>query len=324
MSWAAIVPWNFPCDGLLEAGPGARHRQLGDPETLREIPSPPCASRHWRRKRASPTGVQRCRALAIQWVRRWPCTWTSTASPSPAPTKIGKHLVQCPASPTSSAPLWSAAARVPTSCWRDALDLDAAARSARRRHLLQPGEVCTAASRLLVQNSIKPPVHGAAAGPRREMDLGQPTRPTTRIGAAGGPHPDGAGAQLHRHRPAGRAPSCWASVPSRRARLHRTRHLRRRDPDVRIFARRSSAPCFAADRLRHLEEAIALATTPTTARRAAIWTADLNQAVKGRALRRQIASSTTDRGGDDHAVWRLQAVRQRARQSPCTPGSTPS
>ena len=24
---AAIVPWNFPCDGLLEVGSGARHRQ---------------------------------------------------------------------------------------------------------------------------------------------------------------------------------------------------------------------------------------------------------------------------------------------------------
>ena len=55
-----------------------------------------------------------------------------------------------------SAPLWSAVAKPQHHAGGRAPDLDAAARSAVGAIFYNQGEVCTAASRLLVQSSIKP------------------------------------------------------------------------------------------------------------------------------------------------------------------------
>ncbi|MGY2437309.1 aldehyde dehydrogenase family protein, partial [Escherichia coli] len=65
----------------------------------------------------------------------------------------------------------------------DAPDLDAAAKSAAGAIFYNQGEVCTAASRLLVQNSIKPQFMERLLAHAREWIAANPIDPATRIGA---------------------------------------------------------------------------------------------------------------------------------------------
>lgn len=71
-------------------------------------------------------------------------------------TKIGKHLVQCSGKSNLKRAFMECGGKSPNIVLADAPDLDAAARSAVGAIFYNQGEVCTAASRLLVQNSIKP------------------------------------------------------------------------------------------------------------------------------------------------------------------------
>jgi acyl-CoA reductase-like NAD-dependent aldehyde dehydrogenase len=96
-------------------------------------------------------------------------------------TKIGKHLVQCSGKSNLKRAFMECGGKSPNIVLADAPDLDAAA-ARRRRHLLQPGR-CTAASRLLVQNSIKPQFMERLLAHAREWISANPLDPATRIGA---------------------------------------------------------------------------------------------------------------------------------------------
>lgn len=70
-------------------------------------------------------------------------------------TEVGKYFMRYSAQ-SNLKQVWleSAAARVRNLVFADCRDLDLAAGKCRLRHLLQPGEVCSANSRLLVERSI--------------------------------------------------------------------------------------------------------------------------------------------------------------------------
>jgi acyl-CoA reductase-like NAD-dependent aldehyde dehydrogenase len=96
-------------------------------------------------------------------------------------TKIGKHLVQCSGKSNLKRAFMECGGKSPNIVLADAPDLDAAA-SAVGAIFYNQGSV----HRRLPPAGAKQhqaPVHGAAAGPCPRMDLGQPARPTTRIGA---------------------------------------------------------------------------------------------------------------------------------------------
>ncbi|MCK7593721.1 aldehyde dehydrogenase [Pseudomarimonas salicorniae] len=95
-------------------------------------------------------------------------------------TAVGKHLLQCAGRSNMKRAYMECGGKSPNLVFADAPDLRAAAKAAASGIFYNQGEVCTAASRLLVERSIKDEFvslvaeYGARMQPRHPLDPGAP------------------------------------------------------------------------------------------------------------------------------------------------------
>jgi gamma-glutamyl-gamma-aminobutyraldehyde dehydrogenase len=98
-------------------------------------------------------------------------------------TAIGKHLLSLGASSNMKRTFVECGGKSPNIVFEDAPDLDSAANAAAVGIFFNQGEVCTAGSRLLVQNSIKAEFIKKVAEAAKTMRPGDPLDPETTMGA---------------------------------------------------------------------------------------------------------------------------------------------
>jgi 4-guanidinobutyraldehyde dehydrogenase/NAD-dependent aldehyde dehydrogenase len=98
-------------------------------------------------------------------------------------TATGKHLLQCAARSNMKRAYMECGGKSPNLVFADAPDLDAAAQAAASGIFYNQGEVCTAASRLLVQRSIKDEFVARVVAAGRKMQPRHPLEPGAPMGA---------------------------------------------------------------------------------------------------------------------------------------------
>ena len=98
-------------------------------------------------------------------------------------TAVGKHLMQCAGRSNLKRAYMECGGKSPNLVFADAPDLGAAARAAAMGIFYNQGEVCTAASRLLVERSIKDRFLPLVVAALQRWQPGHPLDPKTRIGA---------------------------------------------------------------------------------------------------------------------------------------------
>lgn len=98
-------------------------------------------------------------------------------------TAVGKHLLQCAGRSNMKRAYMECGGKSPNIVFADAPDLGEAAKAAALGIFYNQGEVCTAASRLLVQRSIKDAFVAAVVEAGRDMQPRHPLEPGARMGA---------------------------------------------------------------------------------------------------------------------------------------------
>jgi 4-guanidinobutyraldehyde dehydrogenase/NAD-dependent aldehyde dehydrogenase len=98
-------------------------------------------------------------------------------------TGVGKHLLQCAARSNMKRAFVECGGKSPNLVFADAPDLDAAAEAAASGIFYNQGEVCTAASRLLVERSIKDAFVEKVVAAGRKMQPRHPFEPGAPMGA---------------------------------------------------------------------------------------------------------------------------------------------
>ena len=98
-------------------------------------------------------------------------------------TAVGKHLMQCAGRSNLKRAYMECGGKSPNLVFADAPDLDAAARAAAIGIFYNQGEVCTAASRLLVERSIKDEFLARVIEAGRAMQPRHPLEPGAPMGA---------------------------------------------------------------------------------------------------------------------------------------------
>lgn len=98
-------------------------------------------------------------------------------------TAVGKHLLQCAGRSNMKRAYMECGGKSPNIVFADAPDLDAAARAAASGIFYNQGEVCTAASRLLVQREIKDDFVARVVEEGRKMQPRHPLEPGAPMGA---------------------------------------------------------------------------------------------------------------------------------------------
>ena len=98
-------------------------------------------------------------------------------------TAVGKHLLQCAGRSNMKRVYLECGGKSPALVFADAPDLDAAAIAVASGIFYNQGEVCTAASRLLVERSIKDAFLARVLDEGRRMQPQHPFEPAARMGA---------------------------------------------------------------------------------------------------------------------------------------------
>jgi gamma-glutamyl-gamma-aminobutyraldehyde dehydrogenase len=98
-------------------------------------------------------------------------------------TATGKHLLQCAARSNMKRAYMECGGKSPNLVFADAPDLEAAAQAAASGIFYNQGEVCTAASRLLVQRSIRDEFLERVVAAGRKMQPRHPLEPGAPMGA---------------------------------------------------------------------------------------------------------------------------------------------
>jgi len=98
-------------------------------------------------------------------------------------TAVGKHLLQCSGRSNMKRAYMECGGKSPNIVFADAPDLQAAATAAAGAIFYNQGEVCTAASRLLVERSIKDEFLGMVLAASKGMQPRHPLEPDAQMGA---------------------------------------------------------------------------------------------------------------------------------------------
>jgi gamma-glutamyl-gamma-aminobutyraldehyde dehydrogenase len=114
-------------------------------------------------------------------------------------TAVGKLLMQCAGRSNLKRAYMECGGKSPNIIFADAPDLDAAGGGAASGIFYNQGEVCTAASALLVERSIKDEFLARVVEAGTRNAATPSVRARGADGRDGGPGPDAAGARLHRN-----------------------------------------------------------------------------------------------------------------------------
>ena len=179
----AIIPWNGPlAASVWKIGPAHRHRLHRGPEARRGGAADLAAAwPNWRWKPAfRPASSTSCRAMARPRARRWPRIRTSTRSPSPARTSPGQAIVRASAGNLKRVSL-ELGGKSPDIVFADA-DLDAAVPGAAMAVFANSGQICSAGTRLFVENKVYDEFVGRVAEFGKKLQVGNGLDPNTQIG----------------------------------------------------------------------------------------------------------------------------------------------
>lgn len=217
-------------------------------------------------------------------------------------TRVGKHLLECAGKSNLKRTFMECGGKSPNIILSDAPDLDLAARVAASAIFYNQGEVCTAASRLLVQNNIKSAFVDRVLEYAYDWVCDNPIDPATRLGAMVDAaqmeqvlnyieigKQEGATLLLGGEQVL-RETGGYYIAPTIFDDVH---------PNMRIYREEIFGPVLSITGFDTLEEAINLANDSCYGLAAAVWTADLTRAVKAsRALRAGTVFVNNWDGGD--------------------------
>ena len=182
----AVVPWNFP---LLMAAwkfapalwPPAIAWCSNRPSNRR---SPPCAWRSWRAKPASrPASSTWCRAIGETAGQALGRHMDVDAIAFTGSTEVGKLFLKYSAESNMKSVSLECGGKTPNIVFADAPDLDAAAEGAADGIFYNSGQVCDAASRLLVEDKIHDAFLSKVAALAKNYQPGDPLDEKTQMGA---------------------------------------------------------------------------------------------------------------------------------------------
>lgn len=217
-------------------------------------------------------------------------------------TKVGKHLMECAGKSNLKRAFMECGGKSPNIVLADAADLDQAARSAVGAIFYNQGEVCTAASRLLVQNSIKAEFVAKVVHYSREWVSSNPLDPATRIGAM---VDEVQMNQVLRYIESGKEQGATLLLGGERTRVESGGYyisptlFDNVTPDMRIFREEIFGPVLVITGFDTLDDAIRLGNDTCYGLAAGIWTSKLDNAVKvSRALRAGTVFVNNWDGGD--------------------------
>ena len=204
-------------------------------------------------------------------------------------TATGKTVMQLAAQSNLKKVGLECGGKSPNIVLADAPDLDKAATAAAFAIFFNQGEMCSAGSRLLVQDSVKDQLLEKIAQVGRDMQPGDPLDPATKLGAIVDE------TQMKRvlsYIDAGKTDGATVALGGSRARADSGGYFVEPTvfdgvkPDMRIAREEIFGPVLATLTFKNVEEAIRIANDVEYGLVAAVWTRDINVAHRtARALR---------------------------------------
>jgi 4-guanidinobutyraldehyde dehydrogenase/NAD-dependent aldehyde dehydrogenase len=204
-------------------------------------------------------------------------------------TATGKQIMQYAGASNLKRVGLECGGKSPNIVMADYPDLERAATAAAGAIFYNQGEMCSAGSRLLVQESIREPLLERIAALGREMPPGDPLDPATRLGAlVDEPQTE----RVLGYIEAGRADGARLALGGRRVRIDsggcyvEPTIFDAVRPAMRIAREEIFGPVLSVISFRDLDEAIRIGNDVIYGLAAAVWTRDITQAHRAaRALR---------------------------------------
>lgn len=196
-------------------------------------------------------------------------------------TAVGKHLLGIAGTSNMKRAFMECGGKSPNIVFPDAPNLETAARAAANGVFYNQGEVCTAASRLLVHTAIRDEFIERVIAAGRHMQPGNPLDPATRMGAiVDQPQSNRVSAYIDRAVQEGARLKCGGSRVMQETGGYYIEPtiFDRVLPDMIIAREEIFGPVLSCIDFEHEAEALAVANDTAYGLAAAVWTSDLTRA----------------------------------------------